>query len=234
MGRNQQRGFTLLEMVVVLAMILILAALAGLALVRERPDGTLRGAWVELESTFRLARQEALARGVNVAVLVFPEHGEDAEHRGRIVLLQDEPVTSGLPSFFDPAQDPNFATFDPASSRATPNGQILDAVDLPRGVVVGPSTGSGTATLPFPYDSIRTDVACSFCGPDGGQRGAVVFDPKGRTTFFDVDGTTIRRVLTTAGGGSLTIHSLRLEEMGSDRRVTLVVTSPQGLVRAIQ
>jgi type II secretory pathway pseudopilin PulG len=219
-------------MMVVLAIIAILSVIATQTLFRARPEATLEVTSVEMESLFRYARQEALARGRRVAVLVFPLHGEDAAHRGRFVVLVDEPDTG--PSFFNAAQTPNFKEYDPRSVIATPNGKILDTVDLPRGVLLGRDPADPPLALVFPYNGINTTPACSFCGAEEGERGAVVFDARGRTTFWAISSGNIQQILPTASGASLTIHHVGVDRPGDYRKTTVVITSPQGTVRVFR
>jgi prepilin-type N-terminal cleavage/methylation domain-containing protein len=224
------RGFTLLEMMVVLGIIAILLGLAVPTLMRSRPKATLDSVTTDLEGMLHSARQEALARGTNVAVLVFPDYVADVGYRGRFFMIQDEPLPNA--SFFDAAtplpHHSNFATFDPASPTVTPNGQVLETLDLPRGVLVGPATGSGSPNLPFPYSSIATGTDCGFCGTDGNRRGAVSFDPRGRPTFYEISSSAIQEVPDTDAGASISVfHELLTQS------TTFVITKPQGVVRAL-
>jgi hypothetical protein len=222
-------------MMVVLAIIAILSVIATQTLFRARPVATLEVTSVEMESLFRYARQEALARGNRVAVLVFPQQGEDEAHQGRFVVIADEPLPGK--SFFDETQTPNFGDFDPRSVIATPNGKILDTVDLPRGVLLGRHPSDAPIGLAFPYNGIDTTPPCSFCGVEGEGRGAVVFDRRGRVTFWAISGGNIQQILPTASGASLTIHHIQIDKTrdGQDfRQTTLVITSPQGSVRVFR
>ncbi|HYD41678.1 MAG TPA: type II secretion system protein [Anaeromyxobacter sp.] len=226
MLRGKPRGFTIIEMMLVVIIIGVLVFLARQMLTRARPGATFRTIEVELEALARRARQEALARGRNTALLVFPHVGPDEGDLGKIFLIVDEPLP-GL-SFFDSMQEPDFESFDPDAPTITPNGQLLETLDLPRGVVM-PEGGAGPAGVtrePFPYDSIPVDVACSFCE---GDRGAIVFDRSGRTRFCTVSGATIS-CRTDLSGGSLTIHHQQIPTRFS----TLVVTSPQGSTKVFQ
>ena len=224
MRRPMPRGFTLVEMAVTLLIVGIMTALAYGALSRAKPRATFDSASAELQSVVHQARQHALAQGVDVAVLVFPDF-DNGEGTGRLVVLQDAPTCD----FFAATA---FVDFDPAKPVAPADGQVVTTLDLPRGVLVGPKTGLGVAKLPFPYDSIDTGVACSLCGDAADHRGAVVFDPRGRTRFYRLNGGAVERIADT-GGHSLSVYATDLVKGGVPASSTLVVTQPQGIVRTI-
>ena len=51
--------------------------------------------------------------------------------------------------------------------------------------MIGPPAGMGAAVvLPAPLAGVDVTKACSFCGGLADGRGAVVFDPRGRATFY--------------------------------------------------
>jgi prepilin-type N-terminal cleavage/methylation domain-containing protein len=228
MRRPASRGLTLIELMVVIAIVGIMSVIAFDALRRSRPRASFQGATAELQSLVHLARQEALSRGLNVAVLVFPSYVTPTG-TGRIIVVADD-TNVDLSLFSDAAF--NFAAYDPSVVRSTANGWVIGTLDLPKDVLVGPVGGAGVASLPFPYDNITLNQACSFCGTDGGARGAIVFDRRGRATFRSVSGTAVQDSGQT-GGASLSLYSTQLGTGTRNSVCTLVITRPQGMLRSI-
>jgi hypothetical protein len=71
------RGFTLIEAAVVMAIIIVLGGMAVSSFSRQRPRANLNSAASELQSTVHGARQQALATGHDVWVMVFPHNNEE-------------------------------------------------------------------------------------------------------------------------------------------------------------
>jgi prepilin-type N-terminal cleavage/methylation domain-containing protein len=213
------RGFTLVELVVTLAVVLILGALAWSNLGRLRPRARLADASSELVALVHGARQHALATGRDVVVMVFPAYA-GPESTGRVIVYED-----GDQSLLSSTATPNFGNYDPNVLARGAQSDIVATYDLPRSIVLGPATGVGaSAALPAPLASIRVNVDCSFCKTGGDRRGAIRFDPRGRAFFYS-DNTGNGQPAVGVQGGSL---SLSAPEVGGQR--TLVVTSGTGSV----
>ena len=67
-AHRQARGFTLLEVMVVVAIIAVLAALAGPSFTPIIERWRVRSAAEDLTSTFYLARSEAIKRGGGITI----------------------------------------------------------------------------------------------------------------------------------------------------------------------
>lgn len=220
LGRRVARGFTLIEMMLTVALIGILAALAWSSLSRQRPRHTLSGFFVELRALVHSARQNAFATGQRTLVLVFPNQGGGGGI-GRIVVYQD-----GDASFFSSDAAVNFEGFAPSSPSAGANGRIVDVVDFPAHVTVGPPAGHGAgAVMAAPFDGIALDRACGFCAGAGpAARGAIAFEPTGAATFYAGNGAP----LDLPAGASL---SLTADELAEIR--TLAVAAPTGALQTL-
>src|SRR5438270_11628912 len=70
MRSNAPRGFSLMEMMTVLAIVGILAGLSALALTRLKSRGNFASATGDFVATLRTARAESFARGDNTVVVV--------------------------------------------------------------------------------------------------------------------------------------------------------------------
>jgi prepilin-type N-terminal cleavage/methylation domain-containing protein len=218
--RRAGRGFTLIEAAVTVAIISIVAALTYSSLERYRPRADLANAAAELQSLVHQARQAALASGVPVFVLVFPDLDTGGGARGRVVVYQD-----GDFSFLQTPATVDFDAYDPTALPAGARSEVLSTLDLPRGVTFGPATGLGAdATLPAPYAGVDVTKACSFCASGGDHRGAIQFDSRGRATFHDANGTALPDVV----GVSLSVTSAAV---GGPR--TLLITAGTGSVRLL-
>jgi len=219
MTLRRPRGFTAVELAIVLGIVAVLSAAAWASLSRLRPRARLAGSATELRSLLYGARQAALATGHDVVVMLFPRFG-GPEGTGKIVVYED-----GDFALFNPAAPLNFDGYDPGQPAAGPRSQVISTHDFPPTVVVGPAGGAGTgAALVAPLAGIPIDVDCSFCGNQADRRGAIRFDPRGRAFFHPANG------LPQAGvrGGSLSLASERLQG-----QVTLVVLSSTGAARTI-
>lgn len=192
---GNQRGFTLLEMMVVLAVVAVVAAMVAFGFGRQRARSGLAGATVELHSLLHGARQNALASGFPTVVMVFPGFTTSGgAAAGRIIVYEDHEGT-----LFNASAPINFGAYDPAVPAAGPQSLIIDTMDIPREVTVGPPDGQGGSVLmPVPFDRVPVNTACTFCGAD---RGAIAFDVKGQATFYAGNGPP-----AFLQGGSISLH----------------------------
>jgi prepilin-type N-terminal cleavage/methylation domain-containing protein len=212
-------GFTIVELIIVVAIMALLAALAWSNIWRLRPRAQLADASSELVALVHGARQHALATGNDVAVMVFPNFAGSGS-TGRVVVYED-----GNADLFSPTAAINFAGYDAAGLPRAGRSTVVADYDLPRNVVIGPTAGAGSsAALVAPMAGIPINVDCSFCKADGDRRGAIRFDSRGRASFYSGN-TGLGQPATNVVGGSL---SLSAPEVGGQR--TIIVTSGTGSV----
>jgi type II secretory pathway pseudopilin PulG len=174
---------------VVVALIGILATMAVFTFGRQTPRSRLDSSALDMRALLFGARQQALANGHRVAVLLFPRY----DPRGWTTGVGRAVVYS------DPAEDlfTAFDAFDPASPVAIAPAEVLEVVDLPRSVQL--ATAGSTVALPAPLAGIELKP-CDFCSA---TRGAIAFDSQGRATFHSGDGPALDRPV----GSSFAIES---------------------------
>jgi len=221
------RGFTLVEMAVVVSIIAILAALASEEIGRQKPRATLSSTSAQLQSIIHYARQSALGSGVNVAVMIFPDFVTGTNRTGRVIVYQDgtfDLFTGGATGGVD------FATYDPSTLRTGTKGVVLTTMDLPLGIVIGPPAGMGSAaTLAAPLNNISVNSFCSFCRAGADNRGAIMFGPSGSPTFYGSQSAGVDTPVPVTGGASLSLQSPILSG-----QQTVVITTPAGAIQVIK
>jgi len=217
---RRARGFTLMEMVVVLGLIAIITAMTYGASVKQQHAPRITSAILDLRGLFAHARQEALATGRDVVVMVFPDFQNPSRGTGRVISYMD-----GDGTFFSNAGAVNFAGYDPTGTATGPNSEVLQVLDLDLGTAFGPATGQGTGvTLAAPFALLPVDADCTFCA-GAPRRGAVVFDHAGRASFRSANGPP----LVAPVGGSLTVRSVTW----NDEVRTLAVVAGSGALRTL-
>jgi prepilin-type N-terminal cleavage/methylation domain-containing protein len=156
--RRKQRGFTLLEIAVALAIITVLAGLAigGIEAMKSRAAFSSNSG--ELIAGLRKTQAAATGKGTYTAFVI----DTDSKKWWGVQLAS-------------PALD--VSTFDPATATVVVSGQLDQNVSFP-------ANGYGQA-LPFPFGEVPMVSGqspalpyCSFCDASA-HRGAVIFEPGG-------------------------------------------------------
>ena len=183
------RGFTLIEMLMAVAIIGVLAGMSAVALDRMKSRGNFASATGDFIATLRTARAEAFARGNPTVVVV----DMDARQWWAV-----EDVNG----------DFALASFSSSSPAPSPDRLIYQG-QLPTSVSFGPIDGWGAA-LPAPFSGVPTgytnivladggsggtvDISvdggsaapnfkyCSFCDTSS-RKGAITFLPSGGALF---------------------------------------------------
>jgi prepilin-type N-terminal cleavage/methylation domain-containing protein len=212
---GRSRGFTIIELAVVVGIIGAILALGYPLMRRTRPRAALAGLGAELHSVMHRARLEALSRGKDVAVIFYPA-AVTSSGVGRILMVADE--AGGFMAGAAPAGDLDYCTMTPGRPVET-----LEAIDLPSGVKL--AAPARTPTFAFPFSVVPTPAAgCSFCAgtvPGGGSRGAVRFDSRGRASFFG----DCHVPLDLPNGGSVAVTN---SDLGGSRVLAVL---PSGGIR---
>lgn len=130
---RQTRGFTLLELLVVLTLLVLLAAAWPLAGSRLLPAQALRNEAASLYATVRLARSDALVHDSSTVVTVLDDG------RGYRYGTTDHRLSSGVRLTLDPAGSGTLTFFPDGSS--TGGHLILRSGARASEVTVGPLTG---------------------------------------------------------------------------------------------
>jgi hypothetical protein len=185
---------------------------------RQRPRAHLATATAELQSVVHGARQQALATGHDVWVVVFPEF-VSGDGTGRVVVYEDGNYNFSVAN----APDVDLDRMNPATPASGNRSRVVTTMDLPAGVTFGVE-GSGPAALPKPLDGIDVTKGCSFCGTLTDHRGGIRFDSRGRATFY---GSTGIPLVATGAAMSLT------SSPAISGQRTLVVTPITGAVRLL-
>jgi prepilin-type N-terminal cleavage/methylation domain-containing protein len=207
-GKN--RGFTIVELATVVAIVAALLALGYPIMRRARPRVELAGLGTELQSLMNRARLEAMSRGRDVSVIFYPA-AVTPTGVGRILVVADE--AGGFMAGAAPAGNLDYCTMTPGRPVET-----LNLVDLPSGVRL--AAPSRTQAFPFPFSVVPAPLAgCSFC--TGAVPGGVRFDSRGRASFFGDCGVA----LDLPNGGSVAVTNADL----SGSRVVAIL--PPGSVR---
>ncbi len=219
--RRKPRGVTLLELMVVVAIIGIMATLAYTSYLHDLPRARLASTTTDLQALIQSARQKALSSGHDVAVLFYPSQ-ITGRGVGRVVVYLDG--TGGFMNGTPQPGDPSFCTFNPVTmATRSPPHDIPDSLDFPNLVAIAPVAQPATlaAQMTFPYNALPVPGAgCSFCDA-ALTRGAIRFDQKGNATFY----STCSPAPLAVQGGSISLTSTDLA--GS----RVLVVTPYGNVR---
>lgn len=175
---RNQRGFTMVELGVVIAIIAALLALGYPLMRRTRPRAEMAGLATELHAVVHRARQEALSRGRDVSVLFYPD-ATTRSGKGLIFVVADD--TGGFMAGAVPSGNLDYCTMTPGAP--APN---IERISLPADVTIAAPPRTPSYAFPFSLVPAPT-TGCSFCNgtvPGGGSRGAIRFDGRGRATFY--------------------------------------------------
>jgi len=169
--RRYARGFTLVELMVVVVIITALAALAVPSILRQMRDRRTRQAAEEIASLYRQARLRALGRGSAVMV----RYNAATGFQIREAVVGGSNTCARLPSTSCTTtqwgQGPTVANGDQLISGFNPTSNVYDGV-VSTAHAGDPNLGGGSAVTADPSVSVLD----------------ICFTPMGRTLFRIVDG----------------------------------------------
>lgn len=187
MATRPSRGFTLLEMMIVLAIVGVITAMAVATYSGIGRRAAPQNAAYDFSSALSQARSRAAERNANVWVVIFPGAGRSgAAGNGAWVMYEDYSLTFGLASNTTPE-----SIVDSGNSRVLERKFLDDYAGKNAKFGVGQSgTAAYQATIGAPFPSTATPNACNFCSDSGAAaRGAIVFSPDGNARFVKADDT---------------------------------------------
>ena len=127
-GRSRADGFTLLELLAVLVLVMLVMTLVPPLLSGAIPGARLKGAAHDLTATLRHTRRQSITRNTELVVRLSPEEARYRVGRGRPTPLPDGVRLSvrGLMDTGLPASEPHLLWFFPDGSSSGARIQLFD------------------------------------------------------------------------------------------------------------
>ncbi|PTL77654.1 GspH/FimT family pseudopilin [Vitiosangium sp. GDMCC 1.1324] len=208
-------GFTLIEVMVVVAIIGVLTALSMVAYDSVGKRGALQNAAFDLQGTLTLARSEAVSRGYPIWIVLYTTASRKAPTG-----------TTGQGAFLMVEDTKNDFVRAPAGLFALP---LKSAVGVPsvyfledyskqvRFEAATPGV-AGRYSQPFSTLNVQT---CGFCSGTP-LRGAIVFNPDGSARFVDGQGQYI----------AVANQALAFSSLDRKNQYLFAISGPSGYVAA--
>ncbi len=176
------RGYTLLEMMITLAIVSILAGLSVMAYAAVGRRGALQNASFDLQGVMSTARTRAVSRGYPVWVLLFPTASRKAKTGGLGAFMVVEDRNGSY------VKDPRTPLdLELVVEELDGVSQVYFLEDYSKKVRFGALTPGRKDMFGAPFSGMAVQT-CSFCSGTGFPRGAVVFFPDGGARFVDGQG----------------------------------------------
>lgn len=196
----RERGFTLLEVMITLAILSILVGLSVMGYAAVGRRGALQNASFDMQGVMSTARTRAVSRGHPVWVLLYPEASR-------------KQMTGGLGAFMV-VEDRNGSFVRSPHlplglleevQMGMPNSNISEVhflEDYNRKVRFGALTPGRTDLFGAPFSGMAAQT-CSFCSGTDSPRGAIVFFSDGGARFVDGQGAFLSSPNQTVAFSSL-------------------------------
>jgi prepilin-type N-terminal cleavage/methylation domain-containing protein len=182
-------GVTLIEAVVVIAIISVIAAMAGTAMYRWKERAAGRSASFDFYVELNKARQLALERGSDVWVIVYPKLSSSGGNGAGAYFVYTDPNMDFVSSTC-PSGQVCYSTFAPPdASKMYPTagmGQLEAATFLDQyssQPLTFADMSLSTKSMKGPFEDLA-DSGCNFCSGSP-LRGAIVFGGEGGARFVD-------------------------------------------------
>jgi len=178
----RERGYTLLEVMITLAIFAILTGLSMMGYAAVGRRGALQNASFDLQGVMSTARTRAVSRGYPVWVVLFPTASRKAKTGGlgAFMVVEDR--------FGSYAKDPRMPLdLELVVEEMDGVTQVYFLEDYSKKVRFGALTPGRTDMYSAPFSGMAVQT-CSFCSGTGVPRGAIVFYPDGGARFVDGQG----------------------------------------------
>jgi prepilin-type N-terminal cleavage/methylation domain-containing protein len=178
--RRRAGGFTLIEMMIAMAILAILMVLSMVAYDAVGRRGALQNAAFDLQGVLNQARTRATSRNHPVWVVFHPRAGRNTFDNGSGAYLVVEDRNHQF------SRSPTLALEQPLrKSEVVSEVYYLEDYGRRGQVSFGALNPGGNAGFGAPFANLVAQT-CSFCA---GDRGAIVFFPMGNARFVDGTGT---------------------------------------------
>ncbi|MFL5355160.1 Tfp pilus assembly protein FimT/FimU [Archangium sp.] len=226
---RRARGFTLLEVMIVVAILGVLTALSVVTYDAVGNRGALQNAAFDLQSTMSVARTRAMSRGYPVWVVFFSSANRKGQTGGdgAFMVVEDRSsrfVRNPVTLYSLELKPTATSSRDELTGQVVESGEVSSVYfldDYNKKVRFGALKPGRVGLFGAPFTALAVQT-CSFCSAAGSLQGAIAFSPDGGARFYDGGGNPV----------SGTNHSLALSSVDGLKQQIFAISGPSGYIAA--